>query len=269
MSQAAQHMDALSLHWYTRLTRGWPRGSATEFTEEQWHAILQQALRMGELLDEHCAIMDRHDPERRVGLFVDEWGTWYDAEPGTNPAFLYQQNGLRDALVAAIHLNLFAHHAGRVRMANLAQTVNVLQALILTREDSMILTPPYHVFDMYQVHRNAMRLSIELSTPEYRLGDVGLPMIHASASLDDDGKRHLSVVNLAPDRAVELAVTGVPPEVREVTARVMTAETMTAHNTFESPGAVSPSSYDGFRRDREQLSITVPAKSVLVVALTP
>ena len=88
---------------------------------------------MEELVTRHSTIMDKYDPNKKVALAVDEWGIWTDVEPGTNPGFLYQQNSLRDAIVAATTLNIFNNHSDRVRLANLAQTVNVLQALVLTQ----------------------------------------------------------------------------------------------------------------------------------------
>ncbi|RPI20327.1 MAG: alpha-N-arabinofuranosidase, partial [Acidobacteria bacterium] len=157
MREAGSHMDGLSLHFYTVLN--WRnKGSATDFDESGWFSILKKTLEMETLIERHSAVMDKYDPQKRVALAVDEWGTWYDVEPGTNPGFLYQQNTLRDALVAAINLNIFNNHCSRVRVANIAQMINVLQAVILTRDDKLILTPTYHVFDLYKVHHDATLL---------------------------------------------------------------------------------------------------------------
>ncbi|MFS8572711.1 MAG: alpha-N-arabinofuranosidase, partial [Clostridia bacterium] len=158
MREAGAYMDGLSLHYYTVPGTWAKKGSATEFDEDEWFITLKKALRIEELIKRHSAIMDRYDPLKRVGLIVDEWGTWYDVEPGTNPAFLYQQNTVRDALVAGLHLNIFNNHAERVKMANIAQTVNVLQAMILTDGPKMIVTPTYHVFEMYKPHQGATLL---------------------------------------------------------------------------------------------------------------
>ena len=153
MREAGRFMDGLSLHYYT-VPGDWSnKGSATEFDEREWFVTMKKTLVMDDLITRHSSIMDYYDPEKRVGLIVDEWGTWYDVEPGTNPGFLYQQNTLRDALVAGINLNIFNNHCDRVHMANLAQTVNVLQAMILTEGERMVLTPTYHVFYMYKVHQ--------------------------------------------------------------------------------------------------------------------
>ncbi|MFO7161080.1 MAG: alpha-L-arabinofuranosidase C-terminal domain-containing protein, partial [[Clostridium] cellulosi] len=151
MRLAGKYMNAISLHYYT--VPGIfdiKKGSALEFDEKEYYITLKKALRIDELITKHLQIMDRYDPEHKVDLIVDEWGTWYDVEPGTNPGFLYQQNTMRDALVAALTLNIFNHHSDRITMANIAQTVNVLQAVILTNGEKMILTPTYHVFDLYK-----------------------------------------------------------------------------------------------------------------------
>jgi alpha-L-arabinofuranosidase len=264
MSVAGAHMDALSLHWYTRITRGWPRGSATDFGEDGWHLILSQALRMQELVERHSAIMDKYDPDKRVGLVVDEWGTWYDVERGKNPGFLYQQNSLRDALVAALHLNIFNRHSDRVVMANLAQTINVLQAVILTDREKLLLTPTYHVFQMYQLHQGAQRVKVELDAPEYRFGDASLPMLDASASRDAAGQVHLSLVNLDPHRAARVTVRGASGR---VTGRLLTAAAMTAHNTFEQPTVVQPRAFSSTAERQGSPVLTLPAKSVLMLAL--
>jgi alpha-N-arabinofuranosidase len=264
MSQAGAHMDALSLHWYTRLTRGWPRGSATDFGEDRWHFILAQAWRMQELVERHSAIMDRYDPDKRVGLIVDEWGTWYDVEPGTNPGFLYQQNSLRDAMVAGLHLNIFNRHSDRVVMANLAQTINVLQAVILTQGEQLLLTPTYHVFEMYRPHQGAQQVKLELDAPQYRFGEGSVPMLDASASRDTAGQLHVSLVNLDPHRAARVTLRGASGG---VSGRVLTAAAMTAHNTFEQPTALQPREFSSTAERQGSPLITLPPKSVTVVAV--
>jgi alpha-N-arabinofuranosidase len=144
MKNAARQMDGLSLHYYTIPGEFWEgKGSATDFEEDEWFITLKKALKMDELINKHGTIMDQYDPKKRIAMIVDEWGAWYDVEPGTNPGFLYQQNTLRDALIAGITLNIFNQHADRVKMANIAQTANVLQAMVLTDGADMILTPSY------------------------------------------------------------------------------------------------------------------------------
>src|ERR1051325_4391850 len=183
MAQAARHMDGLSLHYYTLPTGNWGhKGSATQFAENEWHSTLVRTLRMEEFIQKHSAIMDKYDPQKRVGLMVDEWGTWYDAEPGKNLGALFQQNTLRDAVVAGINLNIFNQHCDRVQMANIAQMVNVLQAMVLTDKEKMVLTPTYYVFKMYKVHQGATLIPIDLNAPEYRLDQAAVPSLSASAS---------------------------------------------------------------------------------------
>jgi alpha-L-arabinofuranosidase len=263
MQLCSKQMDGLSLHWYTIPTGNWQlKGSAIEFGEEEWHSTLVGALRLEELVRRHSAIMDQYDPERRVALVVDEWGTWYDVEPGTHPEFLYQQNTLRDAVVAATSLNVLNRHSDRVRMANIAQMVNVLEAVILTDQDKMLLTPTYHVFELYRVHQDATLLPVELRTPDYRLGDASLPMLDASASRDAAGRIHLSLVNLDPVRPAVVAAKGL---FGSISARVLTADRMNAHNTFDRAEAVCPEPFDDFSVGEDSTSLRLPPKSVVVV----
>jgi alpha-N-arabinofuranosidase len=211
--------------------------------------------------------MDRYDPEKRVGLLVDEWGTWHDVEPGTNPGFLYQQNSLRDALVAGVTLNIFNAHCDRVVMANIAQTINVLQAMILTEGDQMVLTPTYHVFEMYKVHQDATLLPVDLNCASYEHGDESIPAINASASRDDSGEVHLSLCNLDPGRAANVSCELRGMSATGVTGRVLTAEAINAHNTFDRPDAVAPVAFDGATLSGNTLSLELPAKSVVVLEI--
>ena len=265
MRSAASQMNGLSLHWYAIPTANWTlKGSATEFGEEEWHSTLVQTLRMDELISQHSAVMDKYDSERRVGLIVDEWGTWYDVEPGTNAGFLYQQNTLRDALAAAINLNIFNNHSERVRMANIAQAVNVLQAVILTDKDRIRLTPTYHVFEMYKVHQGARSVPIELDSPEYPFGKATLPMLHASASRDASNRIYLSIVNLNPGQMAHVSVT---PSFESIVGRVLSASDMNARNTFEDSGPVRPSAFNDFEQAGDSISLRLPAKSVVVLEM--
>jgi alpha-N-arabinofuranosidase len=211
--------------------------------------------------------MDRYDPEKRIGLVVDEWGTWFSVEPGTNPRFLYQQNTIRDALVAGIHLNIFNNHSDRVRMANLAQTVNVLQSVILTEGERMILTPTYHVFDMFKVHQGATLLPVLMDGGEYRLQDKAIPRISASASVDAAGAVHLSLCNLSPDMPAEVDGLLRGCTATRVTGTVLTADTIQAHNTFDAPDLVRPVVFEGARLEGERLLATLPPRSVTVLEL--
>jgi alpha-N-arabinofuranosidase len=211
--------------------------------------------------------MDKYDPQKRVGLMVDEWGTWYDSAPGRDMGALYQQNTLRDAIVAGINLNIFNNHSDRVKMANIAQMVNVLQAMILTDNERMVLTPTYHVFRMYKVHQGATRIPVEMSAPKYTVGDTAIPALSASASRDAAGRIHLSIVNLEPNRAVEITAKIAGQQIGSVTGEVLTAAAMNAMNTFEKPGEVKPEAFGGFRVAGAELTMKVPAKSVVVMEL--
>jgi alpha-N-arabinofuranosidase len=268
MAQAGRRMQGLSMHYYTLPTGDWNRkGSATVFDEGAWHATLARTLRMEELLQKHSAIMDKYDPQKRVGLIVDEWGTWYDVEPGTKPGFLYQQNSLRDAVVAGINLNLFHEHSDRVKMANIAQVVNVLQAMILTEKEKMLLTPTYHVFEMYRVHQDATLIPIELTSPPYKLGDATVPALQASASRDKSGRLHLSIVNLDPNRGAQVSLKVTGATASGVTGRVLTAPAMNAINTFTAPDTVTPVLFTGIKVQGGAVALTLPSKSVVVLEI--
>jgi alpha-N-arabinofuranosidase len=263
MERAGTQMGGLSLHHYTLPTGRWSlKGSSTEFGEEEWHSTFVATLKMDELLERHGRIMDEFDPERRVGLIVDEWGTWYDPLPGTDPGFLEQDSTLRDALVAAVNLNLFAHHAARVRMANLAQTVNVLQSLIRTDAANLLLTPTYHAFAMYQGHQGATAIPVTREVPRYELGRASLPALHASASRDDSGTVRLSLVNLDPNRPATVQVTGLGANVK---GRLLTAARMNDKNQFGAAPVVQPVAFDGISSSAGQLELRLPEKSLVVV----
>jgi alpha-L-arabinofuranosidase len=268
MSQAARQMNGLSLHYYTVRRGNWSdKGSATRFDEADWHNVMLQALRMEELVTKQAAIMDRTDPQKRVGMIVDEWGTWYNVEPGTNPGFLHQQNSLRDALVAGLSLNIFNQHCDRVKMANIAQTINVLQAMILTDKQKMLVTPTYHVFEMYTVHHDATLLPIELTCADYALGGDKIPGLSVSASRDQAGALHVSLCNLNPSRPAELTcdLRGAKPQ--SVSGRVLTADAIQAHNTFDKPESVKPMAFNDCKLTEGGLSVKLPAKSVVVLEL--
>ena len=269
MANAGKQMDGLSLHYYTLPTGDWKtKGSATDFNEAAWFSTVERTLHIEDLLRKHSAIMDKYDPKKRVGLVVDEWGTWYDPTPGSNPGFLQQQNTLRDAIVAGLNLDLFQHHADRVTMANIAQMVNVLQAMILTDKDKMVLTPTYHVFEMYKVHQGATSLPIALSTPDYVFGNDKVPAVSAAASRDGTGKVHVSLVNANPNSAITVSCTIEGLSAKSVSGRVLTSPAMQDHNTFAAPDVVKPEPFDGAKIDANGLlSIALPAKSVVVLTL--
>jgi alpha-N-arabinofuranosidase len=276
-------MYGISLHHYTYNRPA--HYSATDFGEDEYFDILQRCLNIKGVLDRHIAIMDRYDPDRNVALVVDEWGAWYEVEPGTNPGFLYQQNTLRDAMVAALSLNYFNQRCGRIKMANIAQTVNVLQAVILTEGEKMLLTPTYHIFEMYKVHQDAVLLPAELKTPDYQYdfhkeesprmpffmargpeynGNT-LPMISASASRAEDGTIHVSIVNIDPHQTNDFTIDIRGTEVSTVSGRILTAEKINSMNTFEDPDRVKPLEFRDITLENNILKFNIPAKSIIVL----
>jgi alpha-N-arabinofuranosidase len=271
----------IDFHYYTRPPRGRfgppgegqpqqeqrRRGSATDFEEDEYFGVLANTLRMDELIRMHSEIMDRYDPQKSVALVVGEWGVWLSTEPGTNPRFLYQQNSLRDALLAGTTLNIFNNHCDRVKMAQLAQTVNVLQALILTKEEQMILTPTYHAFDLYKVHQDAKLLPVDFTSPDYTFGDESIPALNASASQDESGAIHITLVNLDPHNAIPVNTTLNGVEWKTVTGSILTSDNYTDVNTFENPEVVKTVNFTGARRQRGALTLEVPSKSIVMLEL--
>ncbi|HZJ57600.1 MAG TPA: alpha-N-arabinofuranosidase [Clostridia bacterium] len=268
MREAGNMMDGLSLHYYTVPGTWEAKGSSTQFDEQDWFITMAKTLHMEELVTRHSTIMDKYDPEKRIGLIVDEWGTWYDVEPGTNPGFLYQQNTLRDALVAGINLNIFNNHADRVQMANIAQTINVLQSVILTEGDKMLTTPTYHVFKMYKVHQDATLLPIDLKSAAYEGRDSSIPQVSASASKNKDGIIHVSLCNLHHSEPTDLNLKLRGLLLGRITGRILTSDNMNDHNTFQEPEKVQPKTFNDYNiLDDNSLSINLPPKSVVLLAI--
>lgn len=265
--EAGRFMDDLSIHYYTVVGSWRNKGSATEFGEKAWFLALEKAMYIEELIIKHSNIMDHYDPEKRIGLIVDEWGIWHDVEPNTNPGFLYQQNTLRDAFVAAITLNIFNRHSDRVRMANIAQTVNVLQAMILTKAKQMLLTPTYHVFDMYKVHQDAWLLPIDLKCSDYQFENEKIPSLNCSASRDNSGKIHISLCNPNPQHEAkfECELRGFKPT--KISGRMLTAETMNAHNTFEQTEALKPTRFENVRLNTNGFTGILPPMAIVVLEI--
>jgi len=260
--------QGLSIHYYS-IVDGWGyKGSATKFDEREWFETMRMNLQMDDIIRGHKAIMDRYDPQKTKGLVVDEWGNWFQVEPGTNPGFLYQQNTMRDALTAAIHLNIFNKHADRIKVANLAQIVNVLQSVILTKDDKMVLTPTYHVFRMFRVHQEASLLNIDLRSEDYTFGNKKVPSVSASASVDKDGKVHISLANLNPNKAITVSCPVIGETYKKVTGEVLTSTEMNSYNSFETPEVVLPANFTGFTYKDGMLTINMPSKSVVVIELT-
>ncbi len=259
-------MNGLSLHYYTH-PGGWDKkGSALDFDEEKFYETMKKTLYMEELIKGHGAIMDQYDPEKKIGLIVDEWGTWYDVEPGTNPGFLYQQNTMRDALVAGINLNIFNKHCDRVKMANIAQLVNVLQAVILTEGEKMIKTPTYHVFNMYKYHQDAELLESYVETEEIGGEGFKVPNLHESVSLGRDGRIHVTLNNLSVTESYDIDAVFTETDIKGVEGTILTGE-MHAHNTFENPNAVHTDKFDRVEITGQNLQFTIPPCSVLHLAV--
>lgn len=260
-------MWGVGLHYYTVPTGNWGhKGSATNFDEKEYFSTMKNCLKMEELVSKHSAIMDKYDSAKKVALAVDEWGIWTDVEPGTNPAFLYQQNSLRDALVAASTLNIFNNHADRVRLANLAQTVNVLQSLVLTQGRQILLTPTYWVFDLYKVHQNAKLIPIQFNSPDYTSGNDKIPALNVSASKDSNGVVHITLVNLYPSKAISIQ-TSIDGNYKTVTGKVLTSAKLTDVNTFEQPGKVVETDFKGAKLTGKKLAMELPAKSIVLLEL--
>ena len=268
MKIAGPFMDGLSLHYYTipgDFFTG--KGSATVFDENEWFKTMKKALYMDELITRHSVVMDKYDPDKRVALIVDEWGTWFDAEPGTNPGFLYQQNTIRDALVAGINFNIFHDHCERVKMANIAQAINVLQAVILTEDSKMILTPTYHVFNMYKVHQDAQFLSFEIKTSDYECNEGKIPKITATASMSSEGKINISFCNLSPmdDEDILCELRG--ENKTKLKGTILTAENMNDYNSFEEPNKVVPVKMDDINIENNKFNLLISKMSVVTVTL--
>jgi alpha-N-arabinofuranosidase len=261
-------MWGVTLHHYTVPTGNWgKKGSATSFDEKEYFSTMKNCLFMEELVKRHSAIMDRYDPTKRVALVVDEWGIWTDVEPGTNPGFLYQQNSMRDALVAGTTLNIFNNHSDRVKMANLAQTINVLQAIVLTKGSQLLLTPTYHVFDMYKVHQDAKKLNVNFSSPDFKNGEAKIPALNISASVDSTGATHITFVNLDPQKTI--SIRGAVPGVKwtTVTGQLLTSPNLTDVNTFEKPNTVTIATFSGAKKNGNDLLVDLPAKSIVTLEL--
>ncbi|HYO10644.1 MAG TPA: alpha-N-arabinofuranosidase [Tepidisphaeraceae bacterium] len=287
LDRAHQFIDGLSVHYYTLPGTWEKKGSATKFDEREWVTTVKKAAAIDGFIRRNAGIMDRFDPKKRIGMIMDEWGTWYDVEPGTNPGFLYQQNTVRDAVVAGLSLNILNSHADRVHMANIAQTVNVLQAMALTEGAKMLLTPTYHVFDLYKVHQGATLVPTHVSAADYDMPGADRPTIHgpgagqpaediraaipqisASASRDEKSRKlNVSIVNLHHDQAATLAVDVRGRDVTDVSGRIVAGPAMNAMNTFDKPDLVKAQVFDAFKVAKTGITVELPARSVVVLEL--
>ena len=270
MKHIRNNTNAITLHYYTIANEepGKGRGSALGFPENQWFSAMKRTLMMDELLTNHINIMDRYDPEKKVDLIVDEWGIWSDVEVGTNPAFLYQQNSLRDAVAAGANLNIFNNHADRVSMTNIAQTINVLQSVLLTEGDKMVKTPTYHVFDMYKVHQDATLLGLDiLERDAYAYHGEQIESVSISSSMDENGRVHITMSNFNHLESVECKLDVIGMDTKNVRAEIITHDIMDAHNDFDCPDTVGIEAFDGVAANGDTLSLTMPPKSVICIEL--
>lgn len=266
MQRAAQQMDGLSLHYYT--VTGWSgsKGSATDFSTDDYYWTLGKCREIEDVIKRHIAIMDKYDPQKRVGLIVDEWGTWWDEEPGTISGHLFQQNTLRDALVASLTLDIFHKYTDRIKMTNIAQIANVLQSMILTKKDKMVLTPTYHVFEMYNVHQDATFLPLDLQCERKIVrGDRIVPMVSATASRNKEGVVHISLSNVDLTESQDITLSLGDMSIKSVTGRILTSESIDDYNSFEHSDVVVPKDFKGAKIQKNGLQVNLPAKSIVVL----
>jgi alpha-N-arabinofuranosidase len=270
-------LDAISMHYYTVFGPKWVnKDTALGFNETGWITILANTLKMDGYIKKHDEIMTAFEkkaalspdtPHNKIGLYIDEWGTWYKPEPGSNPGFLVQQNTIRDAIVAAANFNIFHKYADRVQMTSIAQTVNVLQAMILTDGPKMLRTPTYWAYDMYKPFQEATSLPLDIKTGTYKYGKLSVPQVSASAARTKDGTIVIGLANLDPHNPVSISAVIAGAHAGHVTGEILTADAMDAHNTFERPDAVHPVAFDGAKIAGNKLVLTIPSKSVVVLSV--
>ncbi len=262
MHYAGNKMQGISLHYYTVPGDSWEhKGSATVFTDDEYYTTIRKAYKMEELVRRHTEVMNRHDPQKRCDLIVDEWGTWFDVEEGTNPGFLYQQSTMRDALVAGLTLNIFNKHCDRVRMANIAQTVNVLQSVILTDGEDMLLTPTYHIFKMYKDHMENTLLGSYITT-DYLEESKETPVLTESASVNADGEIVSTISNASLTEKTEIKCQIADFTVNSVVAEIVTGDVRN-HNTFDNKDVVKTEMFTDFTLTSDGFVANVPPCSVV------
>lgn len=276
MDRVGGRMNGLSLHYYT--VKDWSdhKGSALQFDDQEYYWTIGKALQIEDVINKHAAIMDKHDPQKRIGLLVDEWGTWWDEEPGTIKGHLYQQNTMRDAMVAALTLNIFQRHTDRVRMANIAQVVNVLQSMILTDTKGtghMVLTPTYHVFKMYRGFQDATHLPIDVSVDSipvegghmYRMAKGMIPAVSVSAAKKQDGGIVVALANTSLNKAQTVSIHLADCAATSVSGEILTAKRITDYNDFDHPDVVKPTRFNDAKLKKNVLNTKIPAKSIVVI----
>jgi alpha-N-arabinofuranosidase len=269
MTNVGQRMDGLSLHYYT--VSGWEgsKGSATKFSDNDFYWTMGKCLEIENVINKHCDIMDETDPKKNIGLLVDEWGTWWDEEPGTMHGHLYQQNSMRDAFVAALTLNVFNRHTDRIRMANIAQVVNVLQSMILTDtigKGHMILTPTYHVFDMYKDFQGATYLPSDIKCDSMNVRDNRIiPLISSSAAKTADGKIIISVANVNIDKSQDVTINIDDASLKNAVGTILSCKSITDYNDFQQPEKVKPEAFKGIKVVKNNIKFKIPSKSIVVI----
>ena len=255
------------MHHYTWIS--WPPSfSSVDFGEREYAMLIQDTLKMEDMIRVHAAVMDKYDPDKKVPLVIDEWGVWLAKLPGSRDGFLHQQNSIRDAIIAAINLNMFTRHADRVRMTAIAQMVNVLQAMILTDGPRMVLTPTYHLFKMYVPFQDATRLPISFDAGTYRFGDVSVPRIDAIAARGTDGKLWLALTNVDPTKPAQIDAEVAGIRARLASGTVLTADRVDAVNSYEKPDMVVPRPISA-KVSNGRIQMTLPPKSVTVLSVQP
>ena len=259
--------DGVSIHYYVFLVEN-EEHDAVKFGEDEWYTVMQMAYHMDHVVKRNSEVLDKYDPEKRIWLIVDEWGNWFPVEEGTEPAFLYQQNTMRDAVVAALTLHIFQDHNDRLQMANIAQTVNVLQAMILTEGEKMVLTPTYHVYDMFKGHQDAQKLAFEVETDTMTIDGVDVPKVSASASRTKDGDVLFTLCNLHATEAQTISVSVEDMDVSTVAGTILQGDALNAHNSFDAPETVVPQAFEGATLSDGVLSFELPAASVLALTLS-
>jgi alpha-N-arabinofuranosidase len=262
----AKRLEGISIHHYSVINWN-AKGSSYQFTDEEYFKTMQQAFRMEEFITRNSRVMDKYDPDKKVALIVDEWGGWYEEDP-TGKGQLYQQNTVRDAMIAGLTLNILNNHADRVKMANLAQIVNVLQAVILTKEEKIVLTPTYHVMEMYKVHQDALLIPVTVQSNQFVSGNNQLPAISASASKDATGKLNISLTNIDNKNNQTISLSVGTFKVKQMKGRILTSSTVQDYNTFENSVKVSPQEFKKVTYARGEVSLTIPPNSVVVLQLS-
>lgn len=261
----ARRFEGISIHHYSVID--WSKkGSSSKFSDEEYFKTMQQAWFIEEFVRKNSEMMDKYDPQKRVALIVDEWGGWYETDP-EGKGQLYQQNTIRDAMIAGLTLNIFNNHADRVRMANLAQTVNVLQSVILTKEDKMVLTPTYHVMEMYKVHQDALLVPAEVISDDFVLNGKRIPAVSVSASIDESGKMHISLTNIDNTNKQQVAIDIKGYKAGKVSGRILTSAKVQEGNTFENAEKVTPQTFNDASFSNNSLVVNMPANSVVVLEL--